>query len=329
MVGWLFCVLVICLRFGKVLGVCFEGGTALESMRKILVTGVSGFLGWHVSMEAISQGWDVVGVCFSHTVEIAGVDVRVLDLCDAVHVRLFLDELKPDAIIHVAAMANPNVCELQPELSEAVNVDAVCSLAQWCGDAGIPLVFTSTDLVFDGEHAPYSESDAVCPISVYGRHKVAAEKAVLRYASRGLVCRVPLMFGYRDGLPASFIGSWLEKLKDGEELTLFDDEFRTPVSGSAAAGGLLLALESDKEGILHLGGGERISRYDFGLKLCKVFGCSAGLMKAVPSDSIKMAAPRSHDVALDSSRAFALGYDPGRIEEQLQMISDSISRLSG
>jgi len=276
-------------------------------------------------MEAVSRGWDVVGVCFSRFVEIAGVDVRVLDLCDAVHVRSFLDDLKPDAVIHAAAMANPNVCELQPALSEAVNVDAVCSLAQWCGSAGVPLVFTSTDLVFDGEAAPYSESDAVCPISVYGRHKAAAEEAVLKYAPKGLVCRMPLMFGYRAGMPASFIGPWLKNLKSGEELTLFDDEFRTPVSGAAAAAGLLLGLESGAAGTVHLGGAERISRYDFGLKFCEVFGCSADLMKAVPSDSVKMAAPRSRDVALDSSRAFALGYAPGTVEEQLEMVLNSTS----
>ena len=294
-----------------------------ESMKKILVTGVSGFLGWHVCREAVSRGWDVVGLCFRNPVEIEGVDVRVLDLCDGESVREFLDELSPDAVIHAAAMANPNVCEMQPEMSEAINVDAVRRLAQWCGTAAIPLVFTSTDLVFDGEHAPYSEGDAVCPISVYGRHKVAAEEAVLKYAPKGIVCRMPLMFGYRDGNPASFIGPWFDKLKNGEELTLFDDEFRTPVSGAAAAAGLLSVLESGVAGILHLGGTERISRYDFGLKFCKVFGCSADLMKAIPSDSIKMAAPRSRDVALDSRRAFAPGYDPGTIEAQLEIVFSS------
>jgi dTDP-4-dehydrorhamnose reductase len=153
---------------------------------------------------------------------------------------------------------------------------------------------------------------------VYGRHKVAAEKAVLDLGENGLVCRMPLMFGNRDGQLASFIGPWFEKLKIGEVLTLFDDEYRTPVSGSAAAAGLLMALESGTSGILHLGGAERISRYDFGLKFCDVFGFDTALIQAVQMASIKMAAPRARDVALNSRLAFSMGYNPGSIESQLR-----------
>jgi dTDP-4-dehydrorhamnose reductase len=148
---------------------------------------------------------------------------------------------------------------------------------------------------------------------------------VLERAAKGLVCRMPLMFGGRAGKPASFIGPWFEKLTNGEELTLFDDEFRTPVSGTTAAAGLLLGVESGVNGVLHLGGAERISRYEFGVKFCNVFKFSPDLIKEVACDSIKMAAPRSRNVALDSRRAFALGYNPGTIEYQLEMISSSTS----
>ena len=284
--------------------------------RKLLITGVSGFLGWHICQAGL-KSWDVIGTYNQNATQIDGVDVRCLDLCDSAGVIEFLDEVKPDAIIHAAAMSQPNACEVQPEHSAAVNIGATGCLAEWCGSAGIPMLFTSTDLVFDGEHAPYDEEVAVDPISVYGRYKVEAEKVVLENVSNGLVCRMPLMFGYRDGKSASFIGSWLDKMRSGDSLTLFDDEFRTPVSGNCAAEGLLLALESGWRGTLHFGGNESISRYEFGLKFADTFGVSAGLISAVKIADIKMASPRARDVSLDSSKAFALGYDPGTIDEQL------------
>jgi len=293
--------------------------------KKLLVTGVSGFLGWHICQAALAS-WDVVGTYNQNATVIDGVDTVALDLRDGGRIADFLDEIRPDAIIHAAALSLPNACELQPELSEKINIDATRSLSEWCGSAGVPMLFTSTDLVFDGEHAPYSEDDAVAPISVYGRHKVVAEKAILENVSNGLVCRMPLMFGYRNGRPASFIGPWLEKLRNGERLNLFEDESRTPVDGKSAAEGLLLALESGWSGTLHFGGRESISRYEFGLKFAKKFGVSPDSITATKIADIKMASPRARDVSLDSNNAFVLGYNPGTIDEQLKACADSLQQ---
>jgi len=290
--------------------------------KKLLVTGVSGFLGWHICQAAMGL-WDVVGICNRNMTQIDGVDVRALDLCDSDSVIGLLEDIRPNAVIHAAAMSLPNACEVDPELSESINVNATRCLAEWCGSAGISLLFTSTDLVFDGEHAPYSEGDAVDPISIYGRHKVAAEKVVLESVPTGLICRMPLMFGYRDGKPASFIGPWLKALRNGDALNLFEDEFRTPVSGKSAAEGLMLALESGWRGTLHFGGRESISRYEFGIKFAETFKVSADSINATKIADIKMASPRARDVSLDSSRAFKLGYCPGTIDEQLDECASS------
>lgn len=287
-------------------------------MKKVLVTGVSGFLGWHICEAARERGWQVTGVSHTRPAEIDGVDVRRLDLCDSQAVASLLSEVEPDGVIHAAAMANPNQCEVEPEMSQAVNVNATLQLAELCRQRGVRLVFTSTDLVFDGEHAPYAEDAATGPVNIYGRHKLAAEQGVL--AAGGVVCRMPLMFGNRADKPASFIGGWFKALAAGQELTLFYDEIRTPVSGSAAAAGLLLALETDVQGVLHLGGPEPVTRYDFGLKFCEVFGYDPALIKSVPAASVTMAAPRARNVALLSERAFALGYNPGSVLDQLQAL---------
>jgi dTDP-4-dehydrorhamnose reductase len=117
----------------------------------------------------------------------------------------------------------------------------------------------------------------------------------------------------------SFIQPFIQTLKEKKELSLFIDEFRTPVSGTTAAKGLLLALEK-VNGIIHLGGKERISRYDFGQLLVEIFQLPAVGLKSCRQQDVKMAAPRPSDVSLDSSKAFALGYQPLSVREELQQL---------
>ncbi|MBT3193136.1 MAG: NAD(P)-dependent oxidoreductase [Verrucomicrobia bacterium] len=291
--------------------------------KTLLVTGASGFLGWHICCTARSS-WNVVGTCCTQDVAIDGVEMRALDLRNETEIAAFLAAVRPDAVIHAAAVSAPNDCEKNPALSEKVNVEATTCIARWSGAAGVPLVFTSTDLVFDGEHAPYGEDDNAVPVSVYGRHKLAAEDAVLRFAQKGVACRLPLMFGDRDGMPASFIGPWIQALQQDEPVSLFEDEIRTPVSGAVAARGLLLALEKGVQGVLHLGGCERVSRYAFGLLLAEAFGLSPVSIRKIRLADITMAAPRARDVSLDSSAAFSLGYDPGSLEVQLAAVRESM-----
>jgi dTDP-4-dehydrorhamnose reductase len=118
----------------------------------------------------------------------------------------------------------------------------------------------------------------------------------------------------------SFIQPFIQTLKAEKELNLFIDEFRTPVSGTTAAKGLLLALEK-VHGRIHLGGKERISRYDFGKLLIEVFQLPATGLKGCRQQDVKMAAPRPADVSLDSSKAFALGYQPLSVKEELEKLA--------
>ncbi|MEM9807664.1 MAG: sugar nucleotide-binding protein, partial [Cyanobacteria bacterium P01_D01_bin.56] len=134
---------------------------------------------------------------------------------------------------------------------------------------------------------------------------------------------MPLMFGAVPPTAQSFLQPFLQTLRDGKELKLFVDEFRTPVSGTTAAKGLLLALEK-AQGLIHLGGKERISRYDFGLLMTEVFDLPDDNLKPGRQQDVKMSAPRPPDTSLDSTKAFALGYAPGSIQEELEALCDRI-----
>ena len=284
-------------------------------MKKLLITGASGFLGWNICQEA-KKNWEVHGTAFSNPKKVPGTQIVRIDLTDFKVFKKVFNEIGPDAVIHTAALTSPNYCQEHPDETEKMNVDAVVNLAGLCADRNIPFVFTSTDLVFDGFNAPYSEKSPVCPVNIYGEQKVRAEEGILKAYPSAAVCRLPLMFGEPATVASGFFLSMINALKDGDELHLFVDEFRTPVSGQTAARGLMLAVES-ASGLIHLGGKERISRFNFGLLMMDVLNVSEAHLVRCSQKDLKMSAPRAPDLSLDSSMAFALGYEPMPLREQL------------
>jgi dTDP-4-dehydrorhamnose reductase len=295
-------------------------------MKKLLITGASGFLGWNLCQIARSA-WEVHGSYFQHPIEISSVDLPSLakpilwsiDLTDLDAVKYAIDTIAPDAVIHTAAASSPNFCQANPDKSYQINVTASQKLAQLCCDANIPFVFTSTDLVFDGTKAPYQETDPVAPINLYGEQKIAAEREILAVYPRASICRMPLMFGIAPPNATSFIQPWIKALRSGENLKLFVDEFRTPVSAMTAAAGLLLALRV-APGTINLGGKERLSRYEFGLLLAEVFGFDRSLILPIYQKDLQMIAPRAADVSLDINKAIELGYNLPSLRSELEAI---------
>jgi len=284
-------------------------------MKKLLITGASGFLGWHLCQLANIE-WDVYGTYFSHKLKIPGIKLIKVDLTNFSEVKRIFQEIQPAAVIHTAAQSQPNYCQIHPEESLLINVTTSLNIAGLCADNSIPYVFTSTDLVFDGLKGFYKETDRVNPVNIYGEHKVMAEMGIFERYPQATICRMPLMFGNATPTASSFLQSFMKMLEEEKELKLFIDEFRTPVNGKTAAQGLLLAIEK-VQGIIHLGGKERISRYDFGRLLVEIFQISAAKIQASKQQDVQMSAPRPQDVSLDSSKAFKLGYTPLSLREQL------------
>ena len=286
--------------------------------KKLLITGASGFLGYHL-LRLAAKDWEVFGICNSHGFDFADAVSVKCDITNYIELGNFFDDIEPDAVIHTAAIADAGFCQNNKEVSYAVNVDATKNLAGICCDFQIPFAFTSTDLVFDGAKGMYMEEDAKNPLSVYGQHKSMAEDEAVKIYPGATVFRLPLMFGDEHAGSSNYFSKFLKQLRLGERVNLFSDEYRSVCGAKSISGGILKLFETTS-GIIHLAGRERLSRYEFGLKVAKAFNFSEGLIDSCSQKDFKTDTPRPADVSLNINKAISLGFSPLAVAEELQLI---------
>ncbi|MEM6963525.1 MAG: SDR family oxidoreductase [Bacteroidota bacterium] len=292
-------------------------------MKNLLVTGASGFLGWNICHYP-QQDWQIIGTYYKNKVVYPHVKIHQLNITDKENLDRFFSNNKIDGVLHAAALSQPNACANNPELSFTINVEATTHLAQICHDLKIPFLFTSSSQVFDGDHAPYSETDKPTPIHIYAEHKLLAEKQVLEVNPNAIVVRMPLMFGATSSASENFLKGWLTKMRNGEQLNVFTDEYRVPASGQSAADGLFLLLNKNVNGLFHLAGKDRVSRADMADLIQKVFKIpNANIRKCLQSDVV-MAAKRPKDLSLVCDKMVELGYELRGMVEELRKLAGEL-----
>ncbi len=268
-------------------------------MKKLLVTGISSFLGKELALFRQKE-WQITGLYNTKAVEYPNVNCLRCDITNEEKLNQTFNKIQPDAVIHLAAISNPNYCELHPEESLEVNVTASAQLAQLCNELQIPMVFTSTDLVFDGENAPYSEMDILKPQMIYGKHKAEAEKQILENNEKAIIARFPVIFGN-----GGFMKNWVKTLKEGGTIAAFTDEYRSMISATSAIEGLFILLDQKVKGIWHFGGKERISRYDFALKMASAFNLPTKKIIPALRKEVSMPAARPGDVSMNQRKSLS------------------------
>lgn len=268
-----------------------------------LVTGAAGQLGGHVLRVLAGEAGaeELVALVRSDQDSIAAGRAVACDLADLDRLAQVVRALRPTHVAHLGALTAVSDCCADPPRAFRVNVEATRRLAECAADCGARLVFSSTDMVFGGDRAPYHEGDPPAPLSVYGRTKVAAESA-LRGLDHVLVVRLPLMFGPPATPRATTFAKQMETLRRGETLRLFIDEFRTPVSLADAAAALVALGRSGLSGRIHVSGPERLSRLELVQRAAAALGVATGRLEPASRNSQPAAEPRPADLSLVGER---------------------------
>jgi dTDP-4-dehydrorhamnose reductase len=268
-----------------------------ELKMRVLLTGASGLLGGYLLRELKSRGLEVVGWPGPRDYMLYGIG----DLAEPGWIADAFREVKTDLLIHAAALSRIDACFHEPEKARRVNALASGQLAYLAANVGTRMLHVSTDLVFDGQKGNYRESDKLLPLSVYGSTKRDAELMVLKHPEH-VVARVSLLFGPSLTGRVAFFDQQLAALRSRSPLTLFEDEWRTPLSLAVAARALVSLALSRCRGVIHIGGPERMSRLEMGQRLAAHLGLDASAIKAFRRDSVPAVEPRPRDTSLDSSR---------------------------
>ncbi|MBN1354738.1 SDR family oxidoreductase [bacterium] len=287
----------------------------------ILITGASGFLGY-VLCSSLADDYAVTGTYRSNSPSCGSIETVQLDLEDDEDVFTeILSRLSPSRIIHAAALADADKCEENPELAWRVNVDGSRKLARAAGRIGIPMIYISTDLVYSVGTGPFDES-RVNPAMVYSQTKRSGEMQVLSAHPDNIVLRCALMYGPDDGRRISFVRRMDWVIRSGGMLTLFTDQYRTPLWAQDVASAIPAITQRTVSGhIFNLGGPDRLTRYDFGLLAAEVFGWPEYRIRPVRIADLPHLAFRSHDCSMDSGLARReLGWEPTPVRRGLELL---------
>lgn len=237
--------------------------------KTVLITGGSGYLGQHLSLKAVER-YSLFTAYHRQSHEIRAGQPVFLNLADQADVLQVVTDLKPQAIIHAAAI-NPGSGDAEAMMR--INAQGAQSIAGAAVAVGARLVYVSTDVVHDGRHAPYPDEAAPMPLNVYGRSKAAGEAAVREIDPQAAIVRTSLIYGLTlmDRGTAGFV----ERLRAGHPLVLFNDVIRQPIWVESLAEALLQLVDIDFGGILNIAGRQPLTREAFGRRMLAWWGIEA------------------------------------------------------
>ena len=273
---------------------------------KILVTGASGLLGLNLSLQ-MHGTHEIIGVDRSKLAN-TPFDLIKLDLLDADALPKLLDDSKPDALIHCAANALVDACELDPNAASTLNAILPGQLASACAERDIRFLHISTDAVFDGtKEGIYSEDDAPNPLGVYAQTKLDGEYAVLDANPNAAIARVNF-FGWSLSGTRSLSEFFVNNLGAGKNVNGFDDVYFCPMFVGDLADTLVGMLEKSLSGMYHVVGSRAITKYEFGQAIAHQFGFDAGLINPISVSDAGLTAKRSQNLRLSINKlSTALG----------------------
>jgi CDP-6-deoxy-D-xylo-4-hexulose-3-dehydrase len=284
--------------------------------KRALVIGASGLTGSALVRTLEPEGWPVTGTAMSRP----GDSLRQLDLGDGAAVSALIRELTPTVVFLAAAFTHVDGCEDDPARASRVNVEGPRACATACAAIGAVLVFYSSEYVFDGDHGPYDEADTPHPISVYGRTKLEAERAIEASGVDALIIRTTGVYGW-DRTSKNFAMQVWQRLSAGETMPVPSDQVSTPTLVDSLAEVSLRLVELGVGGVVHVAGRDRISRVEFARRLASTFALDPSLIQGRPTAELGQRAPRPLAGGLTTDRLHGLlGTEAMPLDEALKRV---------
>ena len=292
---------------------------------KIAITGASGMLGTALVC-LFSKSHKVFATSRNKGLEEKNIEWDCFDLTDFELLNIWLKKIKPDVVIHCAAIVNIDFCEENTVLATALHVEATKVIANYINATKGRLIYISTDSVFDGKKlGRYSETDPVNPLNVYGKTKLMGEKLV-QSIDGGLVLRTNII-GWKNKDNTSFAEWILKGLINNTKLNLFYDVYFSPLTVEELSLIIKKIISNPIFGIYHCASSDSISKYDFGKKMSEIFQLSSININKVSVNTMKFKATRPKNMALDISKINSdLVYDHSNVQDSIKLIKNQYDK---
>ena len=271
---------------------------------RVVVTGAKGQLG--SDLVEVLQG--------PH--EVIGLDRKECDVTDP-RSKAILRTYRPDLVIHAAAYTDVDGCELDPKKAYLVNVEGTRYVIEACRALEVPLVYFSTDYVFDGtKREPYTEADPPHPINMYGQSKLKGEEEVRFLLNRFYIVRTAWLYGK---IGRNFVKAILEKAQRGEALQVVNDQIGSPTYSRDLAQAIARLVQGSPFGTYHLTNSGSCSWYEFAHQILTMASLSEVSLKPITSQELNRPAPRpAYSVLSNAKWQRVMGHGLRSWQEALQ-----------
>ena len=299
-------------------------------MKKVVITGSNGLLGQKLvklflskltyEIHALSRGENRL-----HNKE--GYTYYNIDLLVKPDLLKVLDQIRPDVIIHTAAMTNVDACEVQQEECDHMNIEVVENILSYCKGRAVYLVHLSTDFIFDGNKGDvYKEDDMAHPVNYYGLSKWKSEIMIEASKVDCAILRTILVYGLVDDHDRSNIVLWVKNsLENEKDIYVVTDQLRMPTYAEDLAEACWLAVESRAKGVYNVSSNELMSIYDIALSIADAFGLDKKYIHPVTTKDLSLPAKRPLSTGFDLNKSIArINLPSHSFTERLQVFKSQL-----
>ena len=298
-------------------------------MIKVVITGSNGLLGQSLLNLLLDEKnkYEVYG--FSKGENRSGRNdfkYYSLDITNKEQLLKEIKKLQPNYIVNTAAMTQVDACENNKSACDTLNVDVVKWLAEICKKINAHLIHISTDFIFDGKKGWYTETDEPNPLSYYGLSKLKSEQVLEKLTINYTILRTILVYGKVYDMSRSNIVLWVkESLENKEEITIVDDQYRTPTYVNDLALACKISIDKNATGVFNIASSELLSIYEIAKQIAEVFNLDDSYIKPISTSTLNQTANRPIKTGFDLSKTNKeLNFYPKTFKDDLQRFKETL-----
>jgi len=272
--------------------------------KRALILGANGLLGQNL-VRVFADDYEALAAATQAEprAPLPGAQYQSCDITDRAEIKKLVKNFIPNYILNAAAFTDVDGSEAKREECWRVNAAAVGYLAEAAFSIHARVIHVSTDYVFDGAAAPYTEESRPQPLGYYGKAKLAGENALSASGANYAIARTMILYGSGKNIRPNFVTWLIGQLRAGKEVRIVNDQYGNPTLASELAVAMRKLAESKPNGVFHLSGAETVSRYDFAVQIARVFELNEKLIHPATTAELGQAAKRPMNSSFDISKA--------------------------